>query len=321
MGHPFKQVLVAGGAGFLGSHLCAALLKQGQGVICLDNFSTGSRSNIEALLSSPGFSCVAHDVTIPMHYEVKEVFNFACPASPVQYQKNPLHTLKTNMMGSLHLLELAVLTKSKFFQASTSEIYGDPQQHPQRESYYGYVNPLGQRACYDEGKRVAETLCMEYHRCHQLEMSMARIFNTYGPSMHPRDGRVVSNLIIQALTNTPLTLYGDGSQTRSFCYVDDLIEGILLLTAHPDFLGPVNLGNPEEITILELAKIILELSGSSSVIHYHPLPEGDPRLRRPDITKAQQSLGWVPKTSLKEGLLKTITHFDKVLSGAKALYL
>jgi UDP-glucuronate decarboxylase len=310
-----KKVLVTGGAGFLGSHLCKILLEKGHEVICLDNFSTGFKENIESFFSYGTFSCLDQDVMDPIiECEIEEIFNFACQASPRHYQENPIHTIKTNVLGSLNLLEIIRRSKGKIFQASTSEVYGDPKMHPQKESYFGYVNPIGKRACYDESKRLAETLFIEYHRKYAIPMSIARIFNTYGPSMHPSDGRVISNLIIQALKNESLTLYGDGSQTRSFCYVEDLIEGILLLMKHPVFLGPVNLGNPEEIAIVDVAQLILELTGSSSSILYQVLPEDDPRLRKPDIQLATQKLDWKPKTSLKEGLLKTIEYFDKILS-------
>ena len=314
MSNHTKRILVTGGAGFLGAHLCKKLLEKGHHVVCLDNFSTGFKENIEALLSYSTFSCISQDVIDPIDCDAQEIFNFACPASPKHYQKNPLHTIKTNVLGSLNLLEIIRKTQGKIFQASTSEVYGDPKVHPQKESYFGSVNPIGIRACYDESKRLAETLFIEYHRNYGVALSIARIFNTYGPVMHPHDGRVVSNLIIQALKNEPLTLYGDGSQTRSFCYVDDLIEGVILLMDYPLFLGPVNLGNPEEITILDLAHTIIELTGSTSSILYKPLPEDDPHRRKPDIELAKSKLSWAPKTPLKEGLLKTIEYFEKRLS-------
>lgn len=312
-----KEILVAGGAGFLGAHLCKVLLEQGHAVICLDNFSTGSKENIEALRRYSSFTCVVQDVSEPFMCDAEKIFNFACPASPRHYQMDPIHTIKTNVLGSLSLLELARERKSKIFQASTSEVYGDPKEHPQKESYFGHVNAIGRRACYDEGKRLAETLFIEYHRQYGVEVRIARIFNTYGPWMDPKDGRVISNLILQALKNEPLTLYGDGSQTRSFCYVEDLIGGILLLMEDPRFLGPVNLGNPEEIAIVDLAKLIIAITGSSSSLRYCPLPEDDPRLRKPDIYLAKEKLAWTPKTSLQEGLLKTIQYFEKKLFSEK----
>lgn len=309
-----KRILVTGGAGFLGSHLCKKLLEQGHRVFCLDNFSTGAQKNIEALYSYETFSCITQDVINEIDCDVEAVFNFACPASPKQYQKDPLHTIKTNVLGAINLLEMVRKRNGKIFQASTSEVYGDPSLHPQKESYFGYVNPIGTRACYDESKRLVETLFMEYHRNYKTKVSIARIFNTYGPSMHLDDGRVVSNLIIQALKNEPLSIYGKGLQTRSFCYVDDLIQGVILLMEHSAMLGPVNLGNPEEIKIIDLAHIIIELTGSSSSIEYHVLPEDDPHRRKPDITLASQALSWIPKTSLRQGLLKTIEYFEKLLS-------
>lgn len=313
MSNDAKQILVTGGAGFLGSHLCKKLLERGYLVVCLDNFSTGFKENIESLFSYSTFSCISQDVIEPINCNAQEIFNFACSASPKHYQKDPLHTIKTNVLGSLNLLEMTRKNQGRIFQASTSEVYGDPKIHPQKESYFGYVNPIGIRACYDESKRLAETIFMEYQRNYNVSICIARIFNTYGPCMHPDDGRVISNLIIQALKNEPLTLYGDGSQTRSFCYVEDLIEGILLLMEHPSSLGPINLGNPEEITILELAHIVLDLTGSSSSIVYRSLPEDDPHRRKPDIELASRELSWIPKTPLKEGLLKTIGYFEKRL--------
>jgi len=312
-----KKILVTGGAGFLGAHLCRALLTQGHEVRCVDNLFTGSLSRVEDFFAFKTFSFLQHDITHPLEASVDQIFNLACPASPVQYQKDPVHTIKTNVLGTLNLLDLARRTSSQIFQASTSEIYGDPQVHPQKEDYYGYVNPLGRRACYDEGKRVAETLFMEYHRLYGVPIRIARIFNTYGPHMHLHDGRVISNFIVQALKNAPLTLYGDGTQTRAFCYVEDLIAGILLLMEHPAGVMPVNLGNPEEVTIQALAELILDLTGSSSPIVHHPLPEDDPHLRCPDISYAKKLLGWTPTTTLKVGLLKTIEYFEKSLSLAE----
>jgi UDP-glucuronate decarboxylase len=309
-----KTVLVTGGAGFLGSHLCRSLIEKGHQVICLDNFSTGFQENIESLCSYKTFSCLVQDIIEPVTCDAEEIFNLACPASPQHYQKNPLHTIHTSVVGIENLLEHIKRSGGKLLQASTSEVYGNPKMHPQKESYFGYVNPIGKRACYDESKRLAETLCVEYHRAFQVSVHIARIFNTYGPSMHPRDGRVVANFIMQALTGKPLTIYGEGSQTRSFCYVEDLIEALLCLMDFSEFLGPVNLGNPEEISIRELAQFIIELTGSSSSIVYHPLPQDDPHVRQPDIQLAQEKLQWSPKTSLKEGLLKTITYFEKKLS-------
>lgn len=308
-----KKVLVAGGAGFLGVHLCKRLLEQGHEVICVDNLSTGHRANVELLKHHSQFSWRLQDITEPFQETGDEIFNLACPASPQHYQKDPIYTIKTNVIGTMHLLELARSQRCKLLQTSTSEIYGDPKEHPQHESYYGHVNPIGKRACYDEGKRVAETLCVEYFRCHQVPTRIARIFNTYGPFMDPLDGRVISNLITQALNYEPLTLYGDGLQTRSFCYVDDMIEGLLLLMDSALDARPVNLGNPHEVTILELAEKILEITGSSSPIIYRALPEGDPRLRQPEISLAQNSLAWQPKTSLEEGLHKTIEYFEQKL--------
>jgi len=309
-----KKILVAGGAGFLGRHLCQKLLAQGHLVVCVDNFSTGSTSNVEALRDYRNFFWRSQDITLPLEEDVDQIFNLACPASPKHYQKDPIHTIKTNAIGTLHLLELARKNRCRFLQASTSEIYGDPEKHPQQESYYGHVNPIGKRACYDEGKRIAETLCMEYFRCHKVEVRIARIFNTYGPYMHPCDGRVVSNLLMQALTEKPLTLYGDGLQTRSFCYVEDLIEGLILLMNSSLDAQPVNLGNPQEITIVELAQKILTMTGSSSPIIYRPMPEDDPKLRQPDITLAKKALLWEPKIPLEVGLEATTEYFKKSFS-------
>lgn len=309
-----KRVLVTGGAGFLGSHLCERLLKDHADVICVDNFYTGSKVNIEHLMGNPYFELIRHDITFPLYLEIDEIYNLACPASPVHYQFDPVQTTKVNVHGSINMLGLAKRTKAKILQASTSEVYGDPEVHPQREDYRGNVNPLGIRACYDEGKRCAETLFFDYHRQHKVRIKVARIFNTYGPRMHPNDGRVVSNFIIQALTNRPITVYGDGSQTRSFCYVDDMIEGLVRLMNTPDdFTGPVNLGNPHEVSILELAETIIELTGSKSEIVFKPLPYDDPRRRCPDITLARTVLQWEPKVPLREGLKKTIEYFDNCL--------
>ncbi len=309
------RVLVTGGAGFLGSHLCERLLKEYYDVLCVDNFYTGSKVNIEHLLNEPYFELIRHDITFPLYVEVDEIYNLACPASPVHYQNDPVQTTKVNVHGSINMLGLAKRTKARILQASTSEVYGDPEVHPQPETYRGNVNPLGPRACYDEGKRCAETLFFDYHRQHKVRIKIARIFNTYGPRMQPNDGRVVSNFILQALLGKPITIYGDGSQTRSFCYVDDLIEGLIrLMNTDDDFTGPVNLGNPEEVRILELAELILELTGSKSEIKFLPLPADDPKKRCPDITLAKKNLNWEPKIPLKEGLKKTIDYFDDCLS-------
>lgn len=308
-------MLVAGGAGFLGSHLCERLLKEGYEVLCLDNFFTGSRLNLLPWLNHPKLEILRHDVCFPLHVEVDAIYNFACPASPVHYQKDPIHTMKTSMLGALHLLGLAKRLQCKIFQASTSEVYGDPSIHPQPESYWGHVNPNGIRSCYDEGKRCAETLFFDYHRIHCVPIKVGRIFNTYGPRMHPNDGRVVSNFIVQALRNEPLTIYGNGEQTRSFCYVDDLIEAIVRFMHSPKTtVGPINLGNPEEYRVLDLALKIIELTGSSSPIVYHPLPLDDPKQRRPEITLARSLLGWTPQVALDEGLKATIAYFEEQLS-------
>ena len=308
--------MVTGGAGFLGSHLCDRLIKSGDDVICLDNFFTGSRESIAHLVANPRFELVRHDLTIPILLEVDQIYNFACPASPVHYQHNPIKTVKTNVMGTLNMLGLAKRVRARILQASTSEIYGDPLEHPQKESYWGHVNPIGIRSCYDEGKRLAETCMMDYHRRHQVDIRIVRIFNTYGPRMALNDGRVVSNFIIQALRNQPITIYGDGSQTRSFCYVSDLIEGIWSLMNKEGQSGPVNIGNPTEFTILELAEMVISLTGSQSEIVQCPLPEDDPVQRRPDITLATEILDWKPKVPLKEGLMVTIEYFTKALSAA-----
>jgi len=314
--HSKNRVLVTGGAGFLGSHLCERLLAQGKDVICLDNFFTGSKANIAHLLASPGFELVRHDVTFPLYVEVDEIYNLACPASPVHYQHDPVQTTKTSVHGAINMLGLAKRTRAKIFQASTSEVYGDPEVHPQPESYWGKVNPIGPRSCYDEGKRCAETLFFDYRRQHGMNIKVARIFNTYGPRMHPNDGRVVSNFIVQALKGEPITLFGDGTQTRSFCYVDDLIDGFIKLMDMPaDFSGPVNLGNPGEFTMIALAQKVKAITGSSSPLVHKPLPVDDPKQRQPDITLAREALGWQPAVSLDEGLTKTIAYFDKLLAG------
>ncbi len=311
-----KRVLITGGAGFLGSHLSERLLKDGHEVLCLDNFFTGTKDNIAHLLDNPYFELIRHDVTFPLYVEVDEIYNLACPASPIHYQHDPVQTTKTSVHGAINMLGLAKRTRAKIFQASTSEVYGDPQVHPQTEDYWGHVNPIGFRSCYDEGKRCAETLFFDYHRQHDLRIKVARLFNTYGPRMHPNDGRVVSNFIVQALQNQPITIYGDGSQTRSFCYVDDLIEAFVRLMDSPDELtGPMNLGNPGEFTILQLAEKVIELTGSKSELVRKPLPHDDPKQRQPDITRAQTHLGWSPTVPLEEGLRHTIAYFDKLLGG------
>jgi UDP-glucuronate decarboxylase len=310
-----KRILVTGGAGFLGSHLCELLLEAGHEVICADNFSTGLRRNIEPLKRFDGFSLVAHDIVQPIDLEVDEIYNLACPASPPHYQADPIHTTKTCVLGSLHMLELAARCGARILQASTSEVYGDPQVHPQVEGYWGNVNPFGPRSCYDEGKRCAETLFFDFHRAHQVEIKVVRIFNTYGPRMRPDDGRVVSNFIVQALKGEDITIYGDGSQTRSFCFVDDLIDGFIRVMASPASLtGPINLGNPGEFTIGELAEQVIELTGSRSKIAYRPLPVDDPRQRRPDISLAERELGWRPEVELAAGLVRTIDHFEVLLT-------
>jgi UDP-glucuronate decarboxylase len=312
-----KRVLVTGGAGFLGSHLCDRLLRDGNDVLCVDNFFTGTKENVRHLLGNPCFELMRHDVTFPLFVEIDEIFNLACPASPIHYQFDPVQTTKTSVHGAINMLGLAKRVKAKIFQASTSEVYGDPEIHPQSEAYWGRVNPIGSRACYDEGKRCAETLFFDYHRQHRLNIKVARIFNTYGPRMHPNDGRVISNFIVQALRGIPITIYGDGSQTRSFCYVDDLIEGILRFMAAPnDFTGPVNLGNPGEFTMLELAEKIIELTGSKSHIVFYPLPMDDPKQRQPDLALAREKLDWQPIVPLAEGLRHTIAYFDRVLQNS-----
>ena len=310
-----KRILVTGGAGFLGSHLIDRLLEQGHEVVCADNLFTGSKRNIEHLHGHPRFEFMRHDVTFPLYIEADEIFNLACPASPIHYQHDPVQTTKTSVHGAINMLGLAKRLRCRIFQASTSEVYGDPSVHPQTEGYWGNVNPIGIRSCYDEGKRCAETLFFDYHRQHGLDIKVARIFNTYGPRMHPNDGRVVSNFIVQALRGQPITIYGEGQQTRSFCYVDDLIEGFLrLMATEPGFTGPVNLGNPGEFTIRQLAEQVIELTGSSSKLEFHPLPSDDPTQRRPDIGIAQEKLGWQPKVALREGLQQTIAYFDTLLS-------
>jgi UDP-glucuronate decarboxylase len=310
-----RKVLVTGGAGFLGSHLCAALVARGEDVLCVDNLFTGSKRNIAELLPRPYFEFIRHDVTFPLYVEVNQIYNLACPASPVHYQLDPVQTTKTSVHGAINMLGLAKRTRARILQASTSEIYGDPEEHPQTESYPGRVNPIGFRACYDEGKRCAETLFFDYHRQHRLEIKVVRIFNTYGPNMHPNDGRVVSNFIMQALRGEPLSIYGDGSQTRSFCYVSDLIAGFLKMMDSPaDFTGPVNLGNPHERSMRELADTVLRLTDSRSKIELHPLPPDDPRQRQPDITLAKKRLDWEPSVSLEDGLKETIAYFRRLIA-------
>ena len=309
-----KKILVTGGAGFLGSHLCEALLKQGNEVICMDNYFTGSKSNIVHLLDNPYFELYRHDVTMPAHVEVDEIYNLACPASPIHYQYDPIKTIQTSIMGAINMLGVAKRTGAKILQASTSEVYGDPHVHPQPEEYWGNVNPIGIRSCYDEGKRCAETLFFDYYRQNGVRIKVIRIFNTYGPNMHPNDGRVVSNFIVQALKGKDITIYGDGSQTRSFCYCDDLIRGMIAMMATPDNItGPINLGNPHEFTIKQLAELVIELTGAPSKIIYEPLPSDDPTQRQPIIDKAKEILNWEPTIQLREGLVKTIEYFDKKL--------
>lgn len=306
--------LVTGGAGFLGSHLCERLVSEGHDVICLDNFFTGSKTNVAHLLNNPNFELMRHDVTFPLYVEVDQIYNLACPASPVHYQHDPVQTIKTSVHGAINMLGLAKRTKARIFQASTSEVYGDPEVHPQPESYWGKVNPIGIRSCYDEGKRCAETLFFDYHRQHSLDIKVARIFNTYGPRMHPNDGRVVSNFIVQALSGENITIYGDGQQTRSFCYVDDLIEGFVrLMNTEIGFTGPLNLGNPGEFTMLELAEKVLKLVGGKSKIAFMPLPLDDPKQRQPNIALAKDKLGWEPKVPLDDGLKRTVDYFTQLL--------
>jgi UDP-glucuronate decarboxylase len=312
-----RRVLVTGGAGFIGSHLCERLVSEGADVLCVDNFYTGSKYNVAALLHDPAFELLRHDVTFPLYVEVDEIYNLACPASPVHYQHDPVQTTKTSVHGAINMLGLAKRRGARILQASTSEVYGDPKLHPQTEAYWGNVNPVGRRSCYDEGKRCAETLFMDYRRQHGLVVKVARIFNTYGPRMHPNDGRVVSNFVLQALLGKPITLYGRGEQTRSFCYVTDLVEALVrLMSSRPEFAGPVNLGNPEEHSIAALAELIRTLAGSKSTIKSEPLPSDDPTRRRPDIALAQQELHWVPRVRLEDGLMRTIEYFDGVLRRA-----
>ncbi|HEV7159352.1 MAG TPA: UDP-glucuronic acid decarboxylase family protein [Caulobacteraceae bacterium] len=309
-----KTLMVTGGAGFIGSHLCRRLLAEGCEVLCVDNFFTGAKENILELLDYKGFEVIRHDVTFPLYVEVEEIYNLACPASPIHYQHDPVQTTKTSVHGAINMLGLAKRVQAKILQASTSEVYGDPAVHPQTEAYWGHVNPIGPRSCYDEGKRCAETLFFDYWRQHNLRIKVARIFNTYGPNMHPGDGRVVSNFIVQALTGEAITLYGDGSQTRSFCYVDDLVDGLVRLMASDDALtGPINLGNPHEFSMLELAALVLDLTGSASKIVHMALPTDDPRQRQPNIGKAREALDWSPKVELREGLTNTIEYFEGVL--------
>lgn len=315
--HLVNRVLVTGGAGFIGSHLCEKLIDKGYEVLCVDNFFTGARANVSHLLDDKKFELLRHDVTFPLFVEVDQIYNLACPASPVHYQFDPVQTTKTSVHGAINMLGLARRTKARILQASTSEVYGDPSVHPQEESYWGNVNPIGPRSCYDEGKRCAETLFFDYHRQHALDIKVARIFNTYGPRMHPNDGRVVSNFIVQALKGDDITLYGDGEQTRSFCYVDDLVDGLIrLMESRDDVTGPINLGNPGEFTIRELAEHVLDLTGSGSKLVNKPLPQDDPRQRQPDITRAKSQLNWGPTVQLREGLDKTIAYFDGLLKRA-----
>jgi UDP-glucuronate decarboxylase len=316
--HIQKRILVTGGAGFLGSHLCERLLQDGANVICVDNFFTGSRLNVEHLLPNSNFELIRHDVTFPLYLEVDEIYNLACPASPIHYQHDPVQTTKTSVHGAINMLGLAKRVKAKILQASTSEVYGDPAVHPQVEEYWGNVNPIGPRSCYDEGKRCAETLFFDYWRQHKMEIKVARIFNTYGPRMHPNDGRVVSNFVVQALLGRDITVYGDGNQTRSFCYVDDLIDGLVrLMGTSAEVTGPINIGNPNEFTIRELAESVIQLTRSTSRIVNRALPQDDPKQRQPDLTLAKKELGWSPRQSLKEGLVPTIQYFQKMLSNEK----
>lgn len=310
-----RKILVTGGAGFLGSHLCDRLIEKGNYVICLDNLHTGSAANIQHLMSNPRFKFIEHDVTEPIDVEIEEIYNLACPASPIHYQSDPVKTIRTNVLGAINMLDLATKYGAKILQASTSEVYGDPEVHPQEESYWGRVNPIGIRSCYDEGKRCAETLFFDYHRQNGTRIKVARIFNTYGPRMHPQDGRVVSNFIVQNLTGNAITIYGDGSQSRSFCYVDDLISGLIgLMDSHHDIRGPINLGNPSEFTMLELASLVMEISGSKSDLKFKDLPGDDPKQRKPDITLASSILSWEPKVETRVGLTKTIEYFGQILN-------
>ncbi|MBU2856789.1 SDR family oxidoreductase [Acidithiobacillus ferrooxidans] len=309
-----KRVMVTGGAGFLGSHLCERLINEGCDVLCVDNFYSGTKDNIAHLVSNPYFEMIRHDVTFPLYVEVDEIYNLACPASPIHYQRDPVQTTKTSVHGAINMLGLAKRVKAKILQASTSEVYGDPEIHPQTEDYWGHVNPIGIRACYDEGKRCAETLFFDYYRQHNVEIKVVRIFNTYGPRMHPNDGRVVSNFIVQALSGKDITIYGGGTQTRSFCYVDDLIDGFIkMMGSNEEVTGPINMGNPAEFTIKQLAEIIIEMSGSKSKLVFMPLPQDDPKQRQPDITYANQTLSWIPQVKLEQGLAKTIDYFRKFL--------
>lgn len=315
-----KRILVTGGAGFIGSHLCKRLLKEGNEVISLDNYFTGQKRNIVPLMDNPYFEVVRHDVTTPFYVEVDEIYNLACPASPIHYQYNPIKTVKTSVMGAINMLGLAKRVRAKILQASTSEVYGDPQVHPQTEDYWGHVNPIGRRSCYDEGKRVSETLFMNYHYQNHVNIKIVRLFNTYGPNMHPHDGRVVSNFIVQALKGEDITVYGDGKQTRSFQYIDDLVEGMTrMMATGDDFIGPVNIGNPGEFTILELAEKIIEMTSSRSKIIYEPLPADDPMQRKPDISLAKEKMDWQPKIPLEKGLVKTIEYFDQLLKSDSSL--
>jgi len=312
--HLETRVLVTGGAGFLGSHLCERLLAAGASVICADNYFTGTRRNIDGLLDHHRFELIRHDVTFPLYLEADQIYNLACPASPIHYQHDPVQTTKTSVHGAINMLGLAKLLRAKILQASTSEVYGDPSVHPQREDYWGHVNPIGPRSCYDEGKRCAETLFFDYWRQHKLRIKVARIFNTYGPRMHPNDGRVVSNFIVQALLGRDITVFGDGQQTRSFCYVDDLIDGLMrLMNTADEVIGPINIGNPNEFTMLELASLVIDLTGSRSRIVHRPRPQDDPRQRRPDISKAHDQLTWAPQTALRDGLIRTIAYFEDLL--------
>jgi UDP-glucuronate decarboxylase len=313
-----KRILVTGGAGFLGSHLCERMLREGHEVLCVDNFFSSTRQNVEHLIGNPRFELMRHDVTFPLYVEVDEIYNLACPASPIHYQHDPVQTTKTSVIGAINMLGLAKRLKAKILQASTSEIYGDPTVHPQTEEYWGNVNTIGLRSCYDEGKRCAETLFFDYHRQHKLQVKVIRIFNTYGPKMHPNDGRVVSNFIVQALRGHNITIYGDGGQTRSFCYVDDLIDAMVrMMGTNVDVTGPINTGNPHEFTIRQLAELVIELTGSRSKLIFEPLPSDDPKQRQPDIRRAKEILDWEPKTQLREGLQKTITYFDQMLAANK----
>ncbi|WP_375248801.1 UDP-glucuronic acid decarboxylase family protein [Sphingomonas sp.] len=315
--HLEKRILITGGAGFLGSHLCDMMLERGHRVLCVDNFFTGTQQNVDHLRDNPRFELMRHDITFPLYVEVDEIYNLACPASPIHYQRDPVQTTKVSVLGAINVLGLAKRTKAKVFQASTSEVYGDPSVHPQTEDYWGNVNPIGVRSCYDEGKRCAETLFFDYRRQHHLSIKVARIFNTYGPRMHPNDGRVVSSFIVQALRGEDITMYGTGQQTRSFCFVSDLLDGFVRLMDSPDdVIGPINIGNPSEFTMIELADLVIELTGSRSKVRHLPLPQDDPRQRKPDITKARDLLGWEPRIALREGLQRTIAYFDRQLTAA-----